>query len=147
MSEMSTYYEQTTKPSPRKPRAFKMVFVFGSNLAGVHGAGAAKAALERHGARYGMGVGREGNSYAIPTKDMDIRTLPMSNIEIHIAAFIDYARANPGVQFQVTQIGCGLAGLKAQDIAPLFSNAPDNCHFDEAWEQYLGEDARYWGTF
>lgn len=148
MSDMSKYYEQTTPPSPpRRPKAFKMVFVFGSNLAGVHGAGAAKAALERHGAKYGMGVGRSGNSYALPTKDERIETLPMSRIEDFVTEFIDYAKANPGVLFQVTQIGCGLAGLKSQDIAPMFFDAPENCLFDEAWKEYLGDDAQYWGTF
>lgn len=148
MTSMSDYYQQTTKPTPpRRPKAFPMVFVFGSNLAGVHGAGAAKAALERHGAKYGVSIGHHGNSYALPTKDENIRTLPMSNVEVHVATFIDYARRNPDLLFQVTQVGCGLAGLQSQDIAPMFIDAPSNCLFDEAWKQYLGDDANYWGTF
>lgn len=111
------------------------VFVFGSNLAGRHGAGAARTALQNHGAKYGQGVGRQGNSYAIPTKDENIQTLPLDRIEIFVDEFLEYARNNPDTQFAVTRIGCGLAGYKDADIAPLFANAPDNCSLPPGWRK------------
>jgi len=99
------------------------IFVFGSNLAGRHGAGAAKFALENHGAVYGVGVGIQGHSYAIPTKDYHIETLPLSSIRIFVNHFIDYAKRHQDLTFNVTAIGCGLAGYTPSDIAPMFSSA------------------------
>lgn len=113
-----------------------MIFVFGSNLAGRHGMGAAKFALDNHGAVYGKGIGHYGNSYAIPTKDSNIRTLPLSVIEIYVQHFIQYAVNHPELEFQVTRIGCGLAGYKDSDIAPFFVNSPKNCHLPEGWRDY-----------
>lgn len=110
-----------------------MIFVFGSNLAGRHGKGAALHARSVHGAVYGVGVGRTGQAYAIPTKDAQLRTLPIQQIARHAAAFLEYARAHPELEFQVTRIGCGLAGYKDQDIAPLFAGAPENCLLPEGW--------------
>lgn len=119
-----------------------MIFVFGSNLAGRHGAGTAKFARQYHGAIYGQGVGRQGNSYAIPTKSHTIQTLPLSSIRPHIQDFIDYATVHPELTFQVTRIGCGLAGYTNADIAPMFYYAPTNCQFDTAWKPYLREELR-----
>lgn len=113
------------------------IFVFGSNLAGIHGAGAARFAVENHGARYGQGIGYQGNSYAIPTKDFNIRTLPLLAIKGHVDNFINFAFENLDLTFQVTQIGCGLAGYRAKDIAPMFVEAPNNCLFDKDWEHFL----------
>lgn len=98
------------------------IFVFGSNLAGIHGAGAAKKALE-FGAVIGKGIGFKGRTYAIPTKDEKINTLPIKDIEPYVKQFIDYASKNQHLTFLVTQIGCGLAGYSPEDIAPLFENA------------------------
>jgi len=123
-----------------------MIFVFGSNLAGVHGAGAAKYAMNVMGAQYGVGVGRTGNCYALPTKDMRIRTLPLSVISIHVRDFLQYAEEHPDLTFKVTRLGCGLAGYYDSDIAPMFKGAPDNCLFDTAWSPYLGAQHKYWGT-
>lgn len=109
------------------------IFVFGSNLAGRHGAGAAKAAREKHGAIYGQGIGRQGGSYAIPTKDGSLKTLPLSRIDEHVKDFIAYAEANSDLTFEVTRIGCGLAGYNDSQIAPLFQGAPDNCKLPEGW--------------
>jgi len=103
------------------------VFVFGSNLAGRHGKGAAKWALENRGAIYGQGVGHQGNSYAIPTKDEKLRTLPLREIATHVEIFKAYAAINSHLIFWVTPIGCGLAGYKPEQIAPMFANAPINC--------------------
>lgn len=122
-----------------------MIFVFGSNLAGVHGAGAARYALEREGAVWGRGCGHLGNSYAIPTKDSNIRTMALKDIEIYVKDFIHYAKSNPHLEFKVTRIGCGLAGYKDENIAPMFKDAPDNCLFDDRWINYL-TGKRYWGT-
>lgn len=102
------------------------VFVFGSNLAGIHGAGAAKWALENRGAIWGVGEGIQGNSYGIPTKNQYIKTLSLDNIQLHVTTFLDYARREPFMTFQLTPIGCGLAGYKPTDIAPMFAGAPEN---------------------
>lgn len=109
------------------------VFVFGSNLAGRHGAGAALYARQHHGAIYGQGVGPQGNSYAIPTKDERIRTLPLDRIKPYIDDFLIYAAANPTITFQVTRIGCGLAGYTDDDISPMFADAPANCLLPQEW--------------
>ena len=125
-----------------------MIFVFGSNLAGIHGAGAARFAFINRGARWGNGVGIAGQSYAIPTKDRTIRhTLPLPVIKGYVDDFLMFSRLVPDTQFQVTCIGCGLAGLKHADMAKLFVNAPSNCYFDELWRPYLGDHHNYWGTF
>ena len=100
------------------------VFVFGSNESGIHGKGAAKTAL-RFGARFGVGNGISGNSYAIPTKDAKIQTLAHSKIYRYVQEFIEYAKANRNKVFLVTEIGCGLAGYSAQHIAPMFESAID----------------------
>jgi hypothetical protein len=138
-----------------------MIFVFGSNIGGIHGAGAAKFAREHRGAAWGVGIGRTGQCYAIPTKGIRKttniaeqrsggvgETLKLEEIKIFVDEFIDYACNNPQLQFQVTCIGCGLAGLRHEDIALMFKDAPANCWFDEAWKPFLeGTGAVYWGTF
>jgi hypothetical protein len=98
------------------------VFVFGSNLSGRHGKGAAKTALG-WGARWGQASGIQGKTYGIPTKDASIRrTLSIEEIKPFVLDFIEYAGNHPGNTFFVTEIGCGLAGYKPKDIAPLFSD-------------------------
>ena len=109
------------------------IFLFGSNLAGIHGAGAARFAVEKHGARYGQGIGYQGNSYAIPTKDKYIKTLPLSEIDHYVDQFINFAIEHPNLTFEVTRIGCGLAGYIDSQIAPMFKNAPMNCQLPEGW--------------
>ena len=120
------------------------IFVFGSNLAGVHGAGAAAHAETHWGAKRGVGVGISGLSYALPTKDEKIRTLPRSVIKRYVDLFLAFAKNHPELTFKVTQVGCGLAGYDAQDIAPMFRGAPSNCWFDAAWMPFLC-NANYWG--
>lgn len=102
------------------------VFVFGSNLAGRHGKGAALWAKQHRGAVSGVGVGMKGNSYAIPTKNRDIRTLPLEDIAEYVAIFLQFARNREDLAFQLTPIGCGLAGYKPEQIAPMFKDAPAN---------------------
>lgn len=128
----------------------RTVLVFGSNDAGMHGAGAAKTAYEKHGARWGFSYGHMGDSFAIPTKDADIRSLPIERVQAYIGGFIAYAKGHPKVKFKVTRIGCGLAGFRDDVIAPLFAHAPSNCTFDEAWKpifERLNITHHYWGTF
>lgn len=110
------------------------IFVFGSNLAGRHGAGAAKHARDHYGAVYGQGSGRQGNSYAIPTKDGrngaslrdSAQTLSLDVIATEVSTFLVYAAAHPSDQFKVAAIGCGLAGYMPAQIAPMFHGATDN---------------------
>ena len=94
------------------------VFVFGSNLAGMHGGGAARLAYERFGAVWGCGVGLQGQSYAIPTMQGGVET-----IKPYVDEFIDFARSRPDLFFYVTRIGCGIAGFADAEIAPLFADA------------------------
>lgn len=94
------------------------VFVFGSNLAGMHGGGAAYVAFRQFGAVMGCGVGLRGQSYAIPTMQGGVET-----IEPYVTEFIAFAKAHPELFFFVTRIGCGIAGFRDKEIAPLFAGA------------------------
>lgn len=94
------------------------VFVFGSNLAGMHGGGAAYVAYRKFGAVMGCGVGLQGQSYAIPTMQGGVDT-----IEPYVNEFIAFARQHPELFFYVTRIGCGIAGFRDEEIAPLFTEA------------------------
>ena len=96
------------------------VFVFGSNLDGFHGGGAARAAYNKFGAIWGQGVGMQGQSYAIPTMQGGVET-----IAPYVDEFIEYAKNHPDKRFLVTEIGCGIAGFAPEEIAPLFANAVD----------------------
>jgi hypothetical protein len=96
------------------------VFVFGSNLSGRHGKGAAKTALG-WGAKWGQAKGIQGRTYGIPTKDASVRrTLTVEEIKPFVDEFIEFAKANGNLIFLVTEVGCGLAGLKPKEVAPLF---------------------------
>lgn len=94
------------------------IFVFGSNLAGHHGGGAARIALNRFGAIWGEGVGLQGNSYAIPTMQGGVDT-----IKPYVDQFMEIARKKQELTFYVTKIGCGIAGFSIDEIAPLFAEA------------------------
>lgn len=108
------------------------IFVFGSNLAGRHGKGSALEALQKHGAKYGQGVGLQGNSFAIPTKGFSpypgapMPILSLNEIHFYIIAFIDFAQRHPELTFRCVAIGCGRAGYSPREIAPLFKGAPEN---------------------
>lgn len=110
-----------------------LIFVFGSNLAGRHGAGAARYAMEMCGAEWGQGEGLQGSSYAIPTMDGNIEPLPLDRIAAHVKTFVEFARAHPELTFNITRIGCGLAGFTPEQIGPLFEGTPDNCAFHDNW--------------
>ena len=111
------------------------IFVFGSNLQGAHGGGAARIALEKFGAIMGQGVGLQGQSYAIPTMQGGVKTiLP------YVEEFIAFAKQHPEMTFLVTRIGCGIAGFTPAEIAPLFSSAVEveNIHLPlDFWQELI----------
>lgn len=113
------------------------IFVFGSNLQGRHGKGAALEAKEKWGAIYGIAEGLQGNSYAIPTKETPYKTLALWKIKEYIIRFIAYARLHPEMQFLLTPIGCGLAGYTPAIIAPLFKDAPKNVILPKEFEDVI----------
>lgn len=94
------------------------IFVFGSNLGGYHGGGAARIAMDRFGAVWGQGVGLQGQCYAIPTMQGGVET-----IKPYVDEFIAFAEQHPEYKFLVTRIGCGIAGFADEEIAPLFQEA------------------------
>lgn len=99
------------------------VYVFGSNLASIHGKGSAKYAADNFGAKKGVSFGLSGQSFAIPTKDKKIKTLEIVQIKYFVNRFIDYAKSHPDLVFYVVEIGCLNAGYTPSDIAPLFKDA------------------------
>ena len=110
------------QPTPERITSLNhnQIFVFGSNLQGAHGGGAARAAYNHFGAVWGQGVGLQGQSYAIPTMQG-----PVSTIKPYVDDFIGFARQHPEYEFLVTRIGCGIAGFTDAEIAPLFKDAAE----------------------
>ena len=94
------------------------VFVFGSNLAGAHGGGAALLAYRKFGAIWGQGVGLQGQSYGIPTMHGGVDA-----IKPYVDEFIEFAKTRPDLTFRVTRVGCGIAGFTNEEISPLFAKA------------------------
>ncbi len=110
-------------------------FVFGSNLVGIHGKGAALTARTDYGAKIGVGVGFTGKSYAIPTKDKNLKVLPLLSIERYVKEFIKVTKT--GIYcFYITPIGTGLAQYSHEEIAPMFKEV-ENCWLPDIWRQYL----------
>jgi hypothetical protein len=120
------------------------IFVFGSNLAGIHGAGAALHAKRFYGAEQGVAIGHINQCYAIPTKDQMLRPLSLGQIKHFVNSFLAYAKNHPNLLFDVTRIGCGLAGYRDDQIAPFFKHATNNCWFDAHWQPELGPEKQYW---
>lgn len=114
------------------------IFVFGSNLRGLHGGGAARVAYERFGAIWGQGVGMQGQSYGIPTMHGGVDV-----IKPYVDEFIEFAKNHTEYTFLVTKIGCGIAGFKEEEIAPLFADAVsvDNIILPESFVMYLNQQA------
>lgn len=119
-----------------KPNA---IFVFGSNRAGRHGAGAALTALRLYGARSNIGVGPQGRAYALPTKGRELETLPLIEIAKEVNRFKTYAKLFPEFTYVITRIGCGLAGYDDTQIAPMFENSPENCLLPIEWKEIIDE--------
>ena len=109
---------QRITPNRITQLAANEVFVFGSNLQGHHYGGAARIAEEKFGAIFGQGVGLQGQSYAIPTMHGGVDV-----IKPYVDEFIEFAKQHPELTFLVTRIGCGIAGFKDREIAPLFRGA------------------------
>jgi hypothetical protein len=114
-------YNREFTPEWIKDLSENEVFVFGSNLGGFHGGGAARVAMNRFGAVWGQGVGLQGQSYAIPTMQGGVET-----IAPYVDEFVAFAREHRELKFLVTPIGCGIAGFTIDEIAPLFADAIDD---------------------
>lgn len=118
------------------------IFIFGSNLAGRHGAGAALTAKRLFQAKTGVGEGPTGQCYAIPTKDKNISTMSLSRINAAVLRFLEYAKLHPELTFYVTEIGCGLAGLTPKDIGPMFAGASANVILPEKFKAVINDLAQ-----
>ena len=118
------------------------IFVFGSNLAGRHGKGAALEAVKYYGAKHGVGIGLVGNSYAIPTKRTPYETLPLSEIQSYVEDFLEFAASSKYARrsFKLTAIGCGLAGYTPIQIAPMFCNASSNVCLPQEFLDILNKE-------
>jgi hypothetical protein len=134
-NEENSYYD----PEVKFTLPDKMLFVFGSNLAGRHGKGAARYALLKYNAVYGQAYGLQGQSYAIPTRDTRIRTLPLDIIQTYVTGFINWSLVNKDYCFYITPIGTGLAGYTHDQIAPMFKGIK-NAWLPETWREYLGKE-------
>ena len=117
-----TEYMETKRTTPERITTLQPgeIFVFGSNLEGMHGGGAAYLAYRQFGAIMGQGVGLQGQSYGIPTMQGGVET-----IRPYVDEFILFAKAHPELTFLVTRVGCGIAGFTDDEIAPLFEAAHD----------------------
>ena len=115
------------------------VFVFGSNLAGRHGAGAARVAYEKFGAIMGKGCGMQGQSYAIPTKNENIISMDMFSIKAHVDQFCKFVLDHQELNFFLTAVGCGLAHKSHKEMASLFTSLTkcDNISIPHDWEPHL----------
>lgn len=136
--------QNTVNPQPiQSGRTWKrqQIFVFGSNLAGRHGAGSALEAKLHHGARTGVGDGPAGNSYAIPTKNCKMSVMPINEIKIYVDTFLRYAEQNPHLDFNVVKIGTGLAGYSDEEMAPLFASRPPNVYLHQDWSSFLSTES------
>lgn len=137
MSTKYKYHKDGTQPQNGE------MFVFGSNLSGIHGAGAARAALKNYGAVWGVGFGptglenASGCSFAIPTKNWVIESMALDDIRVFVKQFVAYTYVSSKLEYFVTRVGCGLAGWKDSDIAPMFKGCNTNCNFPEEWKEFL----------
>lgn len=127
----NSFYDDEIWPSIPE----EMVLVYGSNLAGRHGYGAALQAYKHFGARYGQGIGLSGRSYGIPTKDKDLTVLELRDIIPFIQEFVEFTHRGDRT-FLVTAVGTGLAGYQSKDIAPFFKGSK-YCQFPKSWLPYL----------
>lgn len=132
---METNINQRITPRHISQLGENEIFVFGSNLAGMHGGGAARVAVEKFGAIWGQGVGLQGQSYGIPTMHGGPEV-----IRPYVEEFIEFAKQHPELTFLVTRIGCGIAGFTPKEIAPLFAGAVEveNIYLpDSFWRELI----------
>ncbi len=127
---METNKSKRISPAFIKQLDENEIFVFGSNLTGMHGGGAAKIAYASFGAVWGEGVGLYGKTYAIPTMHGGLDV-----IKPYVDDFIEFARTHPEMKFLVTRVGCGIAGFRDEEMAPLFKKAAEleNVYLPEVW--------------
>lgn len=119
----------------------KNVFVFGSNLRGLHAGGAAAFARKHYGAEDGASLGYTGECFAIPTMDRNFTPLPLEVIRGHVRTFLCEAAGNPSSVFYLTPIACGIAGYRPDEIAPLFANTPANVILPAEFTAILSAEA------
>lgn len=131
---MPHYHQDGTSPEKG------WVFVFGSNQAGYHAGGAARAAADNFGAEWGVGEGPTGDAYALPTMNKELERRDLDAIEDSVQLFVMHAQSRPDHMFFVTRVGCGIAGFGDDQIAPMFRGAPDNCSFAEGWRRWIEVD-------
>jgi hypothetical protein len=105
------------------------IFVFGSNLAGIHAGGAARDALEFYGATTGVGQGISGRSYALPTKRSPFISLSLEEIKTQVDIFVQFASSNPKMKFYLTSVGTNIAGFTVHEVASIFTEIPMNIVF------------------
>lgn len=131
---MTTNNSKRISPAFIKELKENEIFVFGSNLAGMHGGGAAKIAHASFGAVWGEGVGLHGKTYGIPTMHGGLNA-----IKPYVDDFIEFARTHPEMKFLVTRVGCGIAGFKDEEMAPLFKEAAEfeNVFLPEVWWEMI----------
>lgn len=110
------------------------IFVFGSNLLGIHGGGAAWYARNKLGAVMGVGEGLTGRTYALPTCYKPGEPVTLEELQVYVQNFLDFANENPDMQFFVSAVGCGIAGFTEDEVSPLFANAPVNCDLPPGWK-------------
>lgn len=115
----------------------KEIFVFGSNLAGMHSGGSALHAWDNHGAMWGNGVGLQGQSYAIPTLDENLEPLELADIYIFVRGLLLFAEVQETTTFNVVAIGCGIAGFTPIDIAPMFEGHTENIKLPKEFQKVL----------
>lgn len=113
-----------------------VIFVYGSNLKGIHGAGSAKTALMHFGAQLGISQGKRGQSYGLATCAVPGEGLSLTEIKENVERFRQYVEKNEHLYFYVTRVGCGYAGHQDKDIAPMFQGFT-RCYFPDVWKQYL----------
>lgn len=122
-------------PSPKNITKLEphQIFVFGSNLDGRHGKGAALTAFRKFGARHGVAEGLTGQCYALPTVGRRLSRMPLRDVGAHCRKFVRFAASRPDLEFLITPVGCGLAGFRPKEIAPFFAGAPQNCILPECF--------------
>ena len=113
------------------------IFVFGSNMAGTHAGGAAKTALLHFGAMKGVGRGWAGQSFAIPTMNEHLQQMPLSQIQHYIDDFKIYTKNHPKSKYFITSVGCGVAGYKVEEIAPMFKGISHNVIFPVSFRPFV----------
>ncbi len=132
---MPQFHADGTRPGS------EWIFVFGSNLAGRHAGGAARAAVDQFDAEWGVGEGATGRAYALPTMDENLAPRALGDVANSVAMFLAHARNHPEARFFVTRVGCGIAGFRDEEVAPMFAGAPQNCSFADGWRRWLEKSA------